>query len=126
MRISDWSSGLCSSAPRNRRFCLTNNRLDDRLGLRVFGSENARIPRGVWSLGLASYEPRKDSQLGFDWLIHFPSPTLDQVFRSQLPRPGVRSEEHTSELQSLMRISYAVFGLTKKTTRTHDIISSTL
>src|SRR3546814_7983278 len=32
----------------------------------------------------------------------------------------VRSEEHTSELQSLMRISYAVFGLKKKTTtKTH-------
>src|SRR3546814_16545934 len=30
--------------------------------------------------------------------------------------PGVRSEEHTSELQSLMRISYAVFCLTKNTT----------
>src|SRR3546814_5296720 len=29
--------------------------------------------------------------------------------------PGGRSEEHTSELQSLMRISYAVFCLTKKT-----------
>src|SRR3546814_10786282 len=29
--------------------------------------------------------------------------------------PGTRSEEHTSELQSLMRISYAVFGLQKKT-----------
>src|SRR3546814_10175599 len=29
---------------------------------------------------------------------------------------GVRSEEHTSELQSLMRISYAVFCLKKKTT----------
>src|SRR3546814_1633359 len=28
---------------------------------------------------------------------------------------GLRSEEHTSELQSLMRISYAVFCLTKKT-----------
>src|SRR3546814_6588580 len=28
--------------------------------------------------------------------------------------PGVRSEEHTSELQSLMRISYAVFCLKKK------------
>src|SRR3546814_9808215 len=28
-----------------------------------------------------------------------------------------RSEEHTSELQSLMRISYAVFGLKKKTTQ---------
>src|SRR3546814_8424808 len=33
-------------------------------------------------------------------------------------RPGARSEEHTSELQSLMRISYAVFCLKKK--KTHD------
>src|SRR3546814_9720907 len=32
--------------------------------------------------------------------------------------PGPRSEEHTSELQSLMRISYAVFCLKKKTTTT--------
>src|SRR3546814_3652060 len=32
----------------------------------------------------------------------------------QLPRDGARSEEHTSELQSLMRISYAVFCLKKK------------
>src|SRR3546814_1299308 len=31
-------------------------------------------------------------------------------------REGNRSEEHTSELQSLMRISYAVFCLNKKTT----------
>src|SRR3546814_1306778 len=33
-----------------------------------------------------------------------------------------RSEEHTSELQSLMRISYAVFCLKKKTTRLHTFI----
>src|SRR3546814_4717737 len=32
----------------------------------------------------------------------------------------VRSEEHTSELQSLMRISYAVFCLKKKTDSTQD------
>src|SRR3546814_5299057 len=32
----------------------------------------------------------------------------------QQPRQGDRSEEHTSELQSLMRISYAVFCLKKK------------
>src|SRR3546814_1717194 len=32
----------------------------------------------------------------------------------------VRSEEHTSELQSLMRISYAVFCLKKKTHRVHN------
>src|SRR3546814_7047889 len=36
-----------------------------------------------------------------------------------------RSEEHTSELQSLMRISYAVFCLKKKTTnRSHSIYSN--
>src|SRR3546814_9319684 len=43
------------------------------------------------------------------------------------PTPGGRSEEHTSELQSLMRISYAVFCLKKKNRRrrhykTHHII----
>src|SRR3546814_4481157 len=36
-----------------------------------------------------------------------------------LKRPA-RSEEHTSELQSLMRISYAVFCLKKKNKTTHD------
>src|SRR3546814_6279189 len=45
-----------------------------------------------------------------------------------LPRrqdPGHhRSEEHTSELQSLMRISYAVFCLKKKTKKTHDHIET--
>src|SRR3546814_3978477 len=34
-------------------------------------------------------------------------------------RREIRSEEHTSELQSLMRISYAVFCLKKKNTRHH-------
>src|SRR3546814_3115161 len=34
-------------------------------------------------------------------------------------RPADRSEEHTSELQSLMRISYAVFCLKKKKILTH-------
>src|SRR3546814_3306581 len=34
-------------------------------------------------------------------------------FKVAAPRRYIRSEEHTSELQSLMRISYAVFCLTK-------------
>src|SRR3546814_9191223 len=38
-------------------------------------------------------------------------------------RYGGRSEEHTSELQSLMRNSYAVFCL-KKNTRTHNMYNS--
>src|SRR3546814_20631075 len=40
-----------------------------------------------------------------------------QRVRAALPRQ--RSEEHTSELQSLMRISYAVFCLKKKSNRYH-------
>src|SRR3546814_4387086 len=51
-----------------------------------------------------------------------PSPSLfmmasPRIERALLPvhRKSSRSEEHTSELQSLMRISYAVFGLKKKT-----------
>src|SRR3546814_9560380 len=38
----------------------------------------------------------------------------DRRAREKLARAPVRSEEHTSELQSLMRISYAVFCLKKK------------
>src|SRR3546814_1603747 len=37
---------------------------------------------------------------------------------------GVRSEEHTSELQSLMRISYAVFCLKKKKTQKATTITA--
>src|SRR3546814_6541769 len=51
------------------------------------------------------------------------------IQRRTTPRRRERSEEHTSELQSLMRISYAVFCLKKKknrhktTTRNHYITS---
>src|SRR3546814_7776401 len=40
-------------------------------------------------------------------------------------RGGRRSEEHTSELQSLMRISYAVFCLKKKKRNTHKSTKET-
>src|SRR3546814_6574370 len=41
--------------------------------------------------------------------------------KSRFQRRAARSEEHTSELQSLMRISYAVFCLTKKHTLIHNL-----
>src|SRR3546814_6626134 len=41
------------------------------------------------------------------------------VGAEMLPCVDIRSEEHTSELQSLMRISYAVFCLTKKNHTKH-------
>src|SRR3546814_1225491 len=48
------------------------------------------------------------------------SPSSPRAPRSSPPpRSRRRSEEHTSELQSLMRISYAVFCLKKKNTTTH-------
>src|SRR3546814_1614969 len=46
---------------------------------------------------------------------------VSQIVEPNIPRgddpEAIRSEEHTSELQSLMRISYAVFCLKKKTTK---------
>src|SRR3546814_1954811 len=47
-----------------------------------------------------------------------PAPTIHQGLSPCNAFPASRSEEHTSELQSLMRISYAVFCLKKKTTTT--------
>src|SRR3546814_6587502 len=44
----------------------------------------------------------------------FKASTALATARKVLPVPAGRSEEHTSELQSLMRISYAVFCLKKK------------
>src|SRR3546814_10061324 len=57
--------------------------------------------------------------VGFSGVQNFPTVGLiDGTFRANLEETGMRSEEHTSELQSLMRISYAVFCLkTKKNTK---------
>src|SRR3546814_2235788 len=54
---------------------------------------------------------------------------LDSLFPELVDGPvpqGARSEEHTSELQSLMRISYAVFCLKKKTHSTKYRHTNTL
>src|SRR3546814_2129099 len=48
-----------------------------------------------------------------DYFLCGPRPFL-RALVAALSLSGVRSEEHTSELQSLMRISYAVFCLKKK------------
>src|SRR3546814_1092174 len=45
--------------------------------------------------------------------------------QNMITRSGIRSEEHTSELQSLMRISYAVFCLNKNRKTQHTTISPT-
>src|SRR3546814_1037213 len=69
-------------------------------------------------------------ELGFRHLVfHDPGADQAEFLRSYgteiLPRLRARrSEEHTSELQSLMRISYAVFCLKKKTKIEHEQLHS--
>src|SRR3546814_2508111 len=62
----------------------------------------------LWKAGFLLLQPRKELKdaVGFPF-------ECGKGFG--LVTPARRSEEHTSELQSLMRISYAVFCLTKKT-----------
>src|SRR3546814_5569454 len=52
---------------------------------------------------------------------HLEAP-VERVAGWDTPYPHARSEEHTSELQSLMRISYAVFCLKKKTIKNNTTI----
>src|SRR3546814_10723172 len=60
--------------------------------------------------------PDDQSVAGMKLLLHqVAAPDLSRAFEAQQHYRPARSEEHTSELQSLMRISYAVFCLKKKT-----------
>src|SRR3546814_1467084 len=111
MRISDWSSDVCSSdlsssptaagdagtASPVRSVDLSVGQLD--VLDRAFS--DTRVQLGLLDDGV---------QLHFDGAQI--KGTLDVP--STLPALRGRSEEHTSELQSLMRISYAVFCLKKK------------
>src|SRR3546814_5474449 len=101
MRISDWSSDVCSSDLHRPA------RRGQRLREAAAGHARGRLPAR-----LLAEEAAADPQR---------APRLRLADRTRGPRrPGlrgrraVRSEEHTSELQSLMRISYAVFCLQKK------------
>src|SRR3546814_6277253 len=63
-----------------------------------------------------------------DRALEFARDTLGShaVYGISLTNHTVRSESNTSELQSLMRISYAVFCLKKKTTKKHSKTETTI
>src|SRR3546814_9917090 len=112
MRISDWSSDVCSS---DLRLQLHLSRLSPAAAAHQHAWRTGR--RGLWlhhhavEAGGGTEPRRKPHPSGGDpgrFLQDLPQRSLRQV-------QGARSEEHTSELQSLMRISYAVFCLKKKT-----------
>src|SRR3546814_5275402 len=109
MRISDWSSDVCSSdlndaivgghwqSGNGVNFESINQDESDRDRLYTIGGNFQQDFGDKVTLSLdASYS------------------TANSYFENS--GINVRSEEHTSELQSLMRISYAVFCLKKKKT----------
>src|SRR3546814_2529758 len=102
MRISDWSSDVCSSDLLREHFF---DRGEIILALRpvaiIFRPGLPAFPRIV--------EPRGEAFVLL--LLRDVNEQLDEVGSAA---GQLRSEEHTSELQSLMRISYAVFCLKKK------------
>src|SRR3546814_10828101 len=96
MRISDWSSDVCSS----------DLSWKDRL---ISQSPFRRPIEFSPPHGRCAPDCAQPQRRG--------NPPPPGSTRRRLPSPGsrpLRSEEHTSELQSLMRISYAVFCLKKK------------
>src|SRR3546814_1489798 len=104
MRISDWSSDVCSSD--------------------LVSGDPARYP-GWWCADGAVRRRHAvgvgcGNRRGVAGLCHEPGDTAGRCqctgsdHQPQSVHPDGRSEEHTSELQSLMRTSYAVFRLKKQ------------
>src|SRR3546814_9960208 len=111
MRISDWSSDVCSSDLTERDHL---HILENACAKAVFVS-TPKLARTLLPAVVQSSECR--TVIGFEPLRigQQSDVTLYDLDRLVADCPAdVRSEEHTSELQSLMRISYAVLCLKKK------------
>src|SRR3546814_3115772 len=114
MRISDWSSDVCSS-DLTARF----ERVYSRDGARA-ALDDFALPVVIKADGLAAgkgvtiAETREEDEAAIDALIAAGRAGGEAVIEEFIDGEEARSEEHTSELQSLMRISYAVFCLKKK------------
>src|SRR3546814_8451123 len=113
MRISDWSSDVCSSdlampiAAVSRTYLAGNRRFVHKSCMKQL------IRKAV--VGVAALFPL----MGCDTtgnLIQDHEKMCKAHGKIVVHDPELRSEEHTSELQSLMRISYAVFCLKKTNT----------
>src|SRR3546814_8040913 len=120
MRISDWSSDVCSSDLLDLKV-VAGQRPAQRAGSARHGINHGRIGFEPHAAPQPVDEDRGDMRalLGNTGLLLDDRGERDRL-RHRVERQAVgalrRSEEHTSELQSLMRISYAVFCLkTKKT-----------
>src|SRR3546814_9884053 len=105
MRISDWSSDVCSS--------------DLLAGAAALAGRRRQLPAGrARAAGLPRAAPAGPAHRRRPGDGHRGAAVDSRIepLRRRARRRARRSEEHKSELQSLMRISYAVFCLKKTTT----------
>src|SRR3546814_1456369 len=112
MRISDWSSDVCSSDLGSKRSCSEN---------RTTAASAMPIGMPGWPEAAASTASMASARMALARALWSPGERAAPragCLDVMAPVAGVggraRSEEHTSELQSLMRLSYAVFCLKKK------------
>src|SRR3546814_10795306 len=140
MRISDWSSDVCSSDLLGTEWCYEDiihvtEQANEHLDTIMLPKARCASDLHFVDTLLSQIEKRLKltKKIGLEVLIEevdgmrnvneiaFATPRLEALIfgfgdysASQGIDPIIRSEEHTSELQSLMRISYAVFCLKKK------------
>src|SRR3546814_10787812 len=112
MRISDWSSDVCSWGDR-----FTEMAESDPKSVVLVIADMARSQPRHSSAFVAEIVRRLQGQgvalaLPLTWLEQWLADQEQDI--AQMVQ--LRSEEHTSELQSLMRITYALFCLKHKTT----------
>src|SRR3546814_10157261 len=115
VRIRDWSSDVCSSDLRPRRQAATTRRCTDLCADRhhACAGDDSRIPMAAARTPAAQLPCDRRSRCLIR-LRHRPCSATIVASTIRESRNEMRSEEHTSELQSLMRISYAVFCLKNK------------
>src|SRR3546814_7809916 len=131
MRISDWSSDVCSSdlaatsqgsaaqAQRRNRHRHADRHSQDvegGRGYRSWETLRVRCRAACENISEAPSSPPARSSRRWARLGPIPQRSPANIRGAGAPRSigWLRSEEHTSELQSIMRITYAVFCLKKK------------
>src|SRR3546814_6728964 len=112
MRISDWSSDVCSSDLDGHAHFLGGARIDGRFVDDDVAPLQIAADRLARRLQRREHGPLVHVDRGGD--SHDVEVSVPQRVRIGRESEMTRSEEHTSELQSLMRISYAVFCLKTK------------
>src|SRR3546814_10111050 len=135
MRISDWSSDVCSSDLTHRRVgeralpAFANGQarhvdLPQKLDFRLSDDEaTCRVYRADEDRHLTALHVRIAQCCHCGGVRRIkPDGDFRRFLTDLFGQGGNRSEEHTSELQSTMRISYAVFCLKKKHTSPTNLI----